>query len=89
MHEATIMTDLMRKILATANEQCASKVIRIKVRLGALSHMSEDHFLDHFILASQGTLAEGAAVEAIMLTDINDKEAQDIILESVDVEAPT
>ena len=38
------------------------RVTRIRVRLGALSHFTPEHFREHFEDAARGTLAEGAEV---------------------------
>ena len=59
---------------------------RIRVRLGALSHFTPEHFREHFEDASRGTLAEGAAVEAELGTDPTEPHAQGVVLESIDVE---
>jgi hydrogenase nickel incorporation protein HypA/HybF len=85
MHEASLMNDLMRKIEDVARQQNARQVLGINVSLGALSHMSAGHFREHFAVASQGTLAEGAKLNIKVLTDMNDPQAQDILLESVEV----
>lgn len=85
MHEASLMDDLMRKIEDVARQQNARQVLGINVSLGALSHMSASHFRGHFALASQGTIAEGARLNIKVLTDVNDPQAQDILLESVEV----
>jgi len=86
MHEASLMRDLMGKVEQLAREHGSSRVTRVGVRLGALSHFSPDHFREHFDRASRGTLAEGAALEIDLLTDISDPRAQDVTLDSVDVE---
>lgn len=85
MHEASLMNDLIRKIEAVAREQNVTKVLRISVKLGALSHMSPSHFRDHFSVVSQGTLAEGATLDIEVLTDAHDPHAQEILLESVEI----
>ncbi|HKT11965.1 MAG TPA: hydrogenase/urease maturation nickel metallochaperone HypA [Terriglobia bacterium] len=85
MHEASLMKDLMRKIEAVAQEQKASQVVGISVRLGALSHMSASHFREHFAVASHGTIAEGAELHISVLEDVNDAHAQEIVLESVEI----
>lgn len=86
MHEASLMNDLIRKIETVAREESASKVVGISVKLGALSHMSAGHFREHFAMASQGTLAEGATLSIQALTDTSDPLAQQILLESVEIE---
>ena len=60
MHEFSLMADLLRKIESVAQQQSAIKVSSVKVRLGALCHISPEHFRDHFMMASRGTVAEGA-----------------------------
>ena len=86
MHEASLMADLLHKIETVANAQQASKVIGVRVTLGALSHLSPDHLREHFVQAAQGTLAENARLDINAHTDINDPLAQDIRLDSIEVE---
>jgi hydrogenase nickel incorporation protein HypA/HybF len=86
VHEKALMDDLMRKILRAAQAEGGTRVTRIRVRLGALSHFTEAHFRQHFADASRGTLAEGAAVDAQLGTDPTEPYAQGVVLESIDVE---
>lgn len=85
MHEASLMNNLMSKIESVAREQNATRVLAISVRLGALSHMSPSHFREHFVVSSAGTIAEGAELKIEVLTDTNDPNAQEILLESVEI----
>lgn len=87
MHERALMTDLMREIEAVASADGATRVTRVSVRLGALSHFTPEHFREHFVDASQGTLAEGAAVDAVLADDLDDPHAAGVVLESIEVEA--
>jgi hydrogenase nickel incorporation protein HypA/HybF len=77
----------MRRIEVEAEGAGATRVTRVRVRLGALSHFTVDNFREHFEAAARGTLAEGAAVEAELRTDPTELEAQGVVLESIDVEA--
>jgi hydrogenase nickel incorporation protein HypA/HybF len=86
MHEFSLITDLMRKITDIAREQGADRISGVKVRLGALAHISREHFREHFEQAAVGTPAEGARLEIDISTDESDPCAQDILLQSVDVE---
>lgn len=86
MHEQSLMDNLMRKIMKVAQEHNASRVKSLTVRLGALTHFSEEHFTEHFIHASRESLAEGADLEIHISDDIREPHAQDILLESVQVE---
>lgn len=87
MHERALMNDLMREIEAVARADGALRVTRIAVRLGALSHFTPEHFREHFVDASRGTLAEGAAVDAVLAEDLNDPRAAGVVLESIEVDA--
>jgi hydrogenase nickel incorporation protein HypA/HybF len=86
VHEQALMKDLMRKIESEAQAEGGTRVTRIRVRLGALSHFTVDHFREHFEDASRGTLAEGAEVEAELRTDPTEPEAQGVVLESIELE---
>ncbi len=87
MHEFHLMAGLMRKIESIAREHHTKKVTRIKVKLGAFSHISPEHFREHFTFASRGTLAEGSVLEIEACNDPEDPHAQEILLENVEVEA--
>lgn len=82
------MTDLMREIEGVARADGATRVTRVSVRLGALSHFTQEHFREHFVDASHGTLAEGAVVDAVLADDLADPRATGVVLESLEVEVP-
>ena len=86
MHEASLMRGLMSKLQSLARDQQATRVKRVRVWLGALSHFSAEHFREHFEYASRGTLAENAVLDIELSTDIGDPCAQDVVLKSCDVE---
>jgi len=86
MHERALMDDLMRKIDSEARASGAARVTRIRVRLGALSHFTPEHFREHFDDAARGTVAAGAVVDTELRTDPTEPEAQGVVLESIDIE---
>lgn len=88
MHEKALMDDLLREILRVAEGEGGARVTRITVRLGALSHFTPEHFREHFVDASESTLAEGAEVVATLDEDAAAATAQGVVLESVAVESP-
>lgn len=88
MHERALMNDLMREIEGVARADGATRVTRVSVRLGALSHFTPEHFREHFVDVSRGTLAEGAAVDAVLEDDLDDPRASGVVLESLEVEVP-
>jgi hydrogenase nickel incorporation protein HypA/HybF len=86
VHERALMVDLMKKIVSVAHENGGVRVVRITVRLGALSHFTPEHFREHFVDASRGTLADGAEVDAVLEDDVHAPNADGVVLESVEVE---
>ena len=72
-------------MLAVAEAEGGAPVTRIRVRLGALSHFTPEHFREHFDDAARGTLAEGAEVDAALDEDPASEAAQGVVLVSVDV----
>jgi hydrogenase nickel incorporation protein HypA/HybF len=85
MHELTLLKGLLSKIEAIAEENNSDRILGVTVKLGALSNISPDHFREHFDQAVVGTMAEGAKLTVRALTDMSDPQAQEIILESVEV----
>lgn len=86
MHEQAVMDRLMAAIEAAALVEGASRVTGVRVQLGALSHFTPAHFVEHFEDASRGTVAEGAEVDATLATDPTEPDAQGVRLEAIDVE---
>lgn len=85
MHEQSLINDLIKKIVQLANKEQAAKVTKVSVKLGALSHMSAEHFKEHFDIAAKGTIAENAELDAELAEDIHDPDAQAILLKSIDI----
>ena len=86
MHDQALMRDIMARIVAVAEAEGATGVTKVSVRLGALSHFTPEHFREHFLDSSRGTLAEGAVVEAVLETSTTEPNAQGVLLESVELE---
>lgn len=84
MHEASLMKDLMGKILSIVEAE-KGDVVTVSVWLGALSHMSPDHFREHYEQAAAGTAAEGARLDIETSSDLNDANAQNVVLKSVEI----
>ena len=86
MHERALIRDVVAKVEAVARAEGAVRVTRVGVRLGALSHFTPGHFRDHFADAAQGTVADGAEVDAVVDGDVAAARAQDVTVETVEVE---
>jgi hydrogenase nickel incorporation protein HypA/HybF len=85
MHEFSLMADLLRKIEQVAADNGASRVVKVRVWLGALSHITPEHFREHFEDGVRGTVADGAELEVETSDDESHPEAQQILLKSLDV----
>lgn len=86
MHELSLMADLLRTIDRAARDHQAARVTGVRVSLGALTHMSPQHFQEHFERAALGTLAAGARLEIVQETDIRQPDAQSVLLVQIEVE---
>jgi hydrogenase nickel incorporation protein HypA/HybF len=85
MHEFSLIADLVHKVERLAREHDAEKVVAVTVRLGALAHVSPDHFREHWREAVKGTSAEGAQLDLELAENVDDSHARDILLKHVDV----
>jgi len=85
MHEISLIKDLIHKVTTIAHEQHARKVLSVTVKLGALSHISPEHFREHFIHASHGTISEGARLNIEFMTDVTDPQSQDVLIQNIEV----
>jgi hydrogenase nickel incorporation protein HypA/HybF len=87
MHDRALMRDLLGRIEELARSEGATRVSRVTVRLGALSHFTPAHFREHFEDAARGTVAEGAHVDATLDPDLEATGAHGVVLESLEVES--
>ncbi len=85
MHEASLVSGLIRKIESIVQTQSVRKVVGVTLRIGPLCSISPDHLRDHFLLAAQGTIAEGAALEIETTDDPADPNAVSVFLRSIEV----
>ena len=86
MHETAIIRDLVRHMVDLANSSGTRRIARAKVWLGALSHLSADHFREHFAAEALGSLAAGAALDVEVSDDPKHPHAQQVRLESIEIE---
>jgi hydrogenase nickel incorporation protein HypA/HybF len=89
MHETALVRDIVHRIEELARAAGARRVTGVKICLGALSHLSAEHFREHFVIEARDTLAAEAALEIVVSDDPRAPHAQQVRLESVDVESDT
>ncbi len=85
MHEMSLLRDLLQKLDSLAAENHTDRIVSATVKIGALAHISGEHFREHWHHATTGHVAEHARLDVIESTDQNDPDAQEIILVSVEV----
>jgi hydrogenase nickel incorporation protein HypA/HybF len=88
MHEQAAMRNLVGRIVGLAEHEGATSVTQVDVRLGALSRFTPEHFREHYVDASRGTIAADAAVDAELADDPHDEHAADVVLLGVELEIP-
>jgi hydrogenase maturation protease len=86
MHETALVRDVVRRIEDLARASGARRVMGAKVWLGALSHLSADHFREHYAIEAQGSIAAEATLAIEVSDDLNHTHAQHVRLESVDLD---
>jgi hydrogenase nickel incorporation protein HypA/HybF len=86
MHEEAMLKDLRRKLVEVANQQGAERLARVRLWVGALSHVSEEQLRRQWSRVVDGTPAQSAALEVSTSTDLDDPRAQGLVLMSIDVE---
>ncbi|HTW52335.1 MAG TPA: hydrogenase maturation nickel metallochaperone HypA [Stellaceae bacterium] len=86
MHETAIVRDIVRRIAELAGATNARRVVRANIWLGAFSHLTADHFREHFAVEARGTVAETASLEIQISTDVTDPHAQQVRLDSLQID---
>jgi hydrogenase nickel incorporation protein HypA/HybF len=86
MHETALVRDVVRRINELARATNARRVTEAKVWLGAFSHVSAEHFREHFAVEARNTLADGATLEIEVSENPDDPHAQHVLLESVNLD---
>jgi hydrogenase nickel incorporation protein HypA/HybF len=89
MHETALVRDVVQRMVELAQSCGARRVTRAKLWLGALSHLSAEHFREHFAVETRDTVAAAAVLEIEVSDDPNDPHAQHVRLESVDLDECT
>ena len=86
MHETALVRDVVRRIEDLAHATGARRITGAKIWLGALSHLSAEHFREHFVIEARGPKAAGAVLAIELSDDLDHPEAQHVRLESVDLD---
>ena len=80
------LKNLMDEIESILVEERATRVLKVRVRLGPLSHLDHEHFLQQFRIISRGTAAQEAEVETVITNDSSNPDAHRVLLETIEVD---
>ncbi len=81
MTDKTFIRDFIHQIEVAGRQQGAKRITTVNVKLGSGCKIDANYLTFHFLLASQGTMAEGAQLNIHASPD-----GHDLILESLEVE---
>lgn len=74
MHEARLIRDLISQIEQVAHDEQADRVERVRIEIGAQSHVTTESLRAQFELHAHGSVAEEATLD---FTKSNDQAAGD------------
>jgi hydrogenase nickel incorporation protein HypA/HybF len=85
MHETALVRDVVRRMIELARVAGACRIAGARIWLGALSHLSAEHFREHFAVEARDTIAAGAVLAITVSDNPSHPHAQHVRLESVDL----
>jgi hydrogenase nickel incorporation protein HypA/HybF len=80
MHELGIAQDILRIVCQEAESRKADKVFAVKLKMGRMFGITQDHLQDTFDLISAGTLAAGAVLE------VENVQGRDFMISDIEME---
>ncbi|NIA25380.1 MAG: hydrogenase maturation nickel metallochaperone HypA [Gammaproteobacteria bacterium] len=83
MHEAKLVGDLVSEVEKVALANAAGHVERIRIEIGALSHVMPETLKGHFEILAQGSPAQDAHLDITKSDDHTAKDAFDVRLVSI------
>ncbi|MGB6501291.1 MAG: hydrogenase maturation nickel metallochaperone HypA [Thermoplasmata archaeon] len=75
MHEERLLRDLRRSLEEIAARERLPRILRVRLWIGALAHVSEDALRARWEFVVRGTAAEGSALEVEISENIGDPHA--------------
>lgn len=86
MHEEALLKDVIRKAEEVARQQGATRVTRVRIWVGARSHLGGPELRARWMAAVRGTALSAAEIEVESSTDRADPNAEGVMLRSLDVD---
>ena len=87
MHEEAMLRDVIRKAENVARREGGQRVTRVRLWVGARSHLGGPELTARWAHAVAGTPLSGAEVEIELSRDSSDPNAENVMLRSLDVES--
>jgi hydrogenase nickel incorporation protein HypA/HybF len=87
MHEEAMLRDVIRKAEEVARESGPGRVTRVRLWVGARSHLAGPELESRWAHAVNGTALSGARVEIEVSRDVAHPHAESIVLRSVDLDS--
>ncbi len=87
MHEEAMLQDVVRKAEEVARRERATRVTRVRLWVGARSHLAGPELKDRWAHAVTGTALAEAEVEIETSHDLGDPNAETVVLRSLDVDS--
>jgi hydrogenase nickel incorporation protein HypA/HybF len=85
MHEARLIRDLLSRIEQVARDEQADRVERVRIEIGAQSHVTPESLRAQFELHAHGSVAQAAALDFTRSNDQTAADSHDIRLVSLTV----
>jgi hydrogenase nickel incorporation protein HypA/HybF len=87
MHEEAMLRDVVRKAEEVAQQQGSARVTRVRLWVGARSHLGGPELKDRWSAAVRGTSLAGAGIDIETSSDSADPNAERVILRSLVVDS--
>lgn len=88
MHERALLRDLVRKVNEVAASHGSPRVTCVRLRLGALCHVTPALLQERWPEVSGSTPAAAARLEIEASDDLRDSLADQVVIRSVDLAEP-
>ncbi|HYA70606.1 MAG TPA: hydrogenase/urease maturation nickel metallochaperone HypA [Thermoplasmata archaeon] len=86
MHEEALLHDVVRKAEEVVRREGPGRVTRVRLWVGARSHLAGPEFEARWAHAVSGTVLSGAPIEVELSEDRSDPNAESILLRSLDID---
>ncbi len=88
MHEEALLKDIRQKLIEESTRASPAQIARVRLWIGALSHLSEDQLRLQWPTVVDGTPAQSAELDVTTSRDTTNPRAQGLVLMSIDVTEP-